>query len=241
MMKRDRSLAIAIAVSAGLHALVAVGAHDRAIAHEWRPGAKRETVAVRVVAFTPPAAQAPPATTPPEPRRVEPPPRAKPTPAPVPRTEKPPEPAPRAEAARSQPEPTPSVESRESSAAAAAAATLDARPPAEPGPGTPPARPTTEPTEDLVARYVDAVRERILTRRRYPALARKRAIEGLVVARLAIRADGRLDDLALSDGVSSLLRRASDQAIRSAAPYPPPPHGAIAIEIPLEYSLRDVR
>ncbi|MBK7948300.1 MAG: energy transducer TonB [Deltaproteobacteria bacterium] len=96
-----------------------------------------------------------------------------------------------------------------------------------------------EQAADLLARYVEAIRARVRDRKRYPPLARKRAVEGRVVARIAIRADGRLDAVEFDDDAPPLLRRATDEAIRSAGPYAAPPAGAITIELPVDYSLRD--
>lgn len=93
--------------------------------------------------------------------------------------------------------------------------------------------------EDRLARYVESLRSRVEGRKRYPPLARKRSVEGRVIARLVIRADGDLDSLELRGTNSPLLRRATRDAIRSAAPYPAPPDGALTIELPIDYSLRD--
>jgi len=93
--------------------------------------------------------------------------------------------------------------------------------------------------ENRLARYVEAIRSRIQTYKRYPPLARKRSVEGRVVARVAIRADGRIATIDFESGAQPLLRRATDDAIRGAAPYPAPPDGEITIEFPIDYSLRE--
>jgi protein TonB len=103
----------------------------------------------------------------------------------------------------------------------------------------PSTRPSSEDESNRLARYVEAVRERIEARKRYPSMARKRAVEGRVVARVAIRADGRVSAVEFDGGAPALLRRATDDAIREAAPYPAPPAGALTIELPVDYSLRD--
>jgi len=103
----------------------------------------------------------------------------------------------------------------------------------------PSTRPSAEDESNRLARYVEAVRERIEARKRYPSMARKRAVEGRVVARVAIRADGRVSAVEFDGGAPALLRRATDDAIREAAPYPAPPAGALTIELPVDYSLRD--
>lgn len=93
--------------------------------------------------------------------------------------------------------------------------------------------------EDRLARYVEAIRSRIEGRKRYPPLARKRSVEGRVVARVAIGVDGRIRSVEYDRGAQPLLRRATEDAIRAAAPYPAPPDGALTIELPIDYSLRD--
>ena len=102
-----------------------------------------------------------------------------------------------------------------------------------------PAEDVSRDSQDRLASYVETVRRRIQDRRRYPPLARKRAVEGRIVARLAIRADGRIESVEFRDSAPRLLRRATDDAIRKAAPYPVPPGGALTIELPVDYSLRD--
>ena len=129
--------------------------------------------------------------------------------------------------------------------AAAGASESDAVPTDAGVPGPAPAAdlPNALPSEaddpSRLARYVEEVRARIEARRRYPAMARKRSVEGRVVARVAIRADGRVSAIEFDGGAPALLRRATDEAIRSAAPYPAPPAGAMTIELPVDYSLRD--
>lgn len=93
--------------------------------------------------------------------------------------------------------------------------------------------------DDPFARYIESVRTRIQARKHYPPLARKRSVEGRVVARVAIRADGRIQAVDFERGAQPLLRRATQDAIRAAAPYPAPPAGAVTIELPIDYSLRD--
>ncbi|MFO0688332.1 MAG: TonB family protein [Myxococcota bacterium] len=93
--------------------------------------------------------------------------------------------------------------------------------------------------DDPYARYIESVRTAVQARKHYPPLARKRAVEGRVVARVAIRADGRIQAIDFEQGAQPLLRRATHDAIRAAEPYPAPPSGAVTIELPIDYSLRD--
>ena len=93
--------------------------------------------------------------------------------------------------------------------------------------------------EERLSRYVATIRARIQDRKHYPALARKRSVEGRVVARIAIGVDGQIAAVELDGGSHQLLRTATAAAIRASAPYPAPPDGAITIELPIEYALRD--
>lgn len=91
--------------------------------------------------------------------------------------------------------------------------------------------------ESEVARYVALVRTRVDARKVYPAIARRRGLEGRVVARLRIDGSGRLLDLDTVDGSSAVLGRSARDAIEAAAPFPPPPDGEFELEIALQYSL----
>lgn len=91
--------------------------------------------------------------------------------------------------------------------------------------------------EREVARYVALVRTRVDARKVYPAIARRRGLEGRVVARLRIDGSGRLLHLDTVDGSSAVLGRSARDAIEAAAPFPPPPDGEFELEIALQYSL----
>ncbi|MEZ4331649.1 MAG: TonB family protein [Myxococcota bacterium] len=247
----DRALPVCIGISLALHLLV--------IGHGLgsRPADARavppEPVAIRLRLRGPAAevieAEAPtPAVAvspeplppvpgaPPEPRRPEP----VPVPPPVTKPESPP--------ARSTHEPDP----RERARIGPTARPVRAKPSSEAAegvvdpPGVSAAPSDSVPAtgqdgddEDRLARYVEAIRSRVEDRKRYPPLARKRSVEGRVVARVAIGADGRIDAVEYDGRAEPLLRRATESAIRAAAPYPAPPDGAITIELPVDYSLRD--
>jgi TonB family protein len=91
--------------------------------------------------------------------------------------------------------------------------------------------------ESELARYVALVRTRIDANKVYPAIARRRGVEGRVVARVRIDAAGRVLSLDTASGSSAVLGRSARDAIEAAAPFPPPPGGEFELEIPLQYSL----
>lgn len=86
-----------------------------------------------------------------------------------------------------------------------------------------------------MAAYVRAIRARIDERKSYPALARRRAEEGLVRARLVINESGGLEGVELSGDRSLPLRRATQEAVEAAAPFMPPPAGGVVIEVSLRW------
>jgi protein TonB len=91
--------------------------------------------------------------------------------------------------------------------------------------------------ESEIARYVALVRTRVDERKVYPAIARRRGVEGRVVARLRIDESGRLLRLETERGTSAVLGRSARSAIEAASPFPPPPDGEFELEIALQYSL----
>ncbi len=86
--------------------------------------------------------------------------------------------------------------------------------------------------------YHELVRGRIERHKTYPTLARQRQQEGRVTLRFTIDAKGGLASLkvARSSGVPSLDQAASD-AVRQAAPFPPPPGGALGMELAIAFEL----
>ena len=83
--------------------------------------------------------------------------------------------------------------------------------------------------EDLERR----IRSRIVQHRRYPALARRRGIEGTVRLSLAVRADGSVDVFVVR-GADPMLDEAAREAVLAAAPLPVVRQ---RMEIDLEYRL----
>lgn len=98
-----------------------------------------------------------------------------------------------------------------------------------------PPAPASQP--DARERWVQQVRSAILDHKRYPALARRRDIEGVVEAHVSIDARGRLAAVHIVDGAPRVLARATEQAIRKAAPFPAPPFGAALVQLPIDYDL----
>jgi len=92
--------------------------------------------------------------------------------------------------------------------------------------------------DDVLEKYIAEVRRRVLARKRYPALARRRAIEGTVIANFTIGSNGEIEAASTQPGAPRLLLRPTLDAVRNASPFPKPPIGPIHLEIPLTYSLK---
>jgi protein TonB len=92
---------------------------------------------------------------------------------------------------------------------------------------------------DPLAAYIRQVRDSIARHKRYPALARRRGIQGRVLLRLAIGPDGSLQASEAVDSPSVVLARSALQAVEAASPFGPPPTGGLRIEVPIRYSLEE--
>lgn len=69
--------------------------------------------------------------------------------------------------------------------------------------------------------YFNDIRQRIDSRKAYPLSARQRSLEGAVVVRFILAADGRLISVeAVGGSSSSILRQAAIEAVGYAAPFP---------------------
>jgi protein TonB len=90
---------------------------------------------------------------------------------------------------------------------------------------------------DPMAAYIALIRERIAKHKRYPAIARRRGIEGRLVVRVEIAADGGVVTSEALGSPSAMLVRSALAAVEAASPFPPPPNGALRIEIPIRYEL----
>jgi protein TonB len=90
---------------------------------------------------------------------------------------------------------------------------------------------------DALAAYVALVRERIEERKHYPAMARRRGLEGRVTVRIAIAPDGSVERASAVGGGVDLFVRATLEAVERAAPLPPPPPGFGDLEVTVRYEL----
>lgn len=241
----DRALPIAIALSLAIHLLAVLGLSQTSLSIDAaRPSHASPPVSLRLASG--PKSSRPHPTRESE-QRVEREAEQGVERAAVPRPTSPNKSVRRTEP-RPEPEPAPPKASPPSTASAAVGSPeAPSRPTAREGvsqedpiePNEGPSSPEAADPDDRLARYVESIRARIEEAKRYPRLARKRAVEGRVVARVAIRADGGIGNVEFDGAAPALLRRATDRAIRSSVPYPPPPAGEITIEFPIDYSLRD--
>ena len=107
------------------------------------------------------------------------------------------------------------------------------------GPGSPGAGPASP---EYLA-YVEALRRRVEGRLAYPAVARRRGLEGTVEVEIRIDAAGRLAGLEVLAAPADSLRAAAVRAIEGALPLPPPPGGApvLVVRLPVRFKLADAR
>jgi protein TonB len=86
--------------------------------------------------------------------------------------------------------------------------------------------------------YFDMVRQRIERHKNYPLTARKRQVQGKVVLRFTLSDRGDLQNVSVvRSSKSSDLDQAAVEAVRSAAPYPPPPRDLGQQELALEVAI----
>ncbi|CUW41599.1 putative TonB family protein [Magnetospirillum sp. XM-1] len=108
-------------------------------------------------------------------------------------------------------------------------------------PGAPhgPAGPGRGGGEEMEA-YLDRLRRAIQQALVYPPAARRLNLAGEVRVRFQLLADGRIDlgSLAQTGGTDDeILRRGALDTIRRLAAVPPPPQGAMAVEVPVSFTL----
>jgi protein TonB len=85
------------------------------------------------------------------------------------------------------------------------------------------------------ASYLEMVRLRIESRKRYPETAKAKGIEGRVKIHFILAADGSVRDLAVTQGApESALNRAALEAVGQAAPFPRPPSNLFKTELALD-------
>lgn len=244
----ENSLAVWLGASLLFHAVLAVAIWNSSVTSSWSARAEPERIAVRLVAPRPSKAE-PPAVSAASPPALAPPERSVPV---VEQRQSSPKPRPTSAQSSSRPIAppiAPPVESTEVAVAsprpeAQAAESPIERPravTADPAPSAEPVRLEAEAFEqdvDPLPRYVALVRARVDAQKRYPAMARQRSEEGLVLARLSIGPDGRLEGLEVDRGGPLLLRRATRAAVEAAAPFAMPPGGSVLIEIPVRWRVQ---
>jgi len=220
-----------------VHAVVGLALHDRTLSRsEVVPVPVVEPVAWVEIA-RPPAPE--PRVAPPPPERAPAPPPPSSPPPPQPKPEPPRERAlrPSPEPPPPPPEPAPPEPVAEPARVAAAAPVDAAAEPAEDAAPPDTAKAARGAAADAAATFVDTVRRRVDGLKRYPVMARRRGVEDKVVARIRIDEQGRLAGYEPVGRPDAMLGRSARQAIEAAAPFPPPPAGALRVEIALRFSL----
>jgi protein TonB len=90
---------------------------------------------------------------------------------------------------------------------------------------------------DPIAAYVTLVRQRIDAHKRYPAMARRRGLEGVVTVRIRIADDGSVERTVTLGEVPRLFEKTALEAVQKAAPFPPPPARFGELEVAIRYEL----
>ena len=86
--------------------------------------------------------------------------------------------------------------------------------------------------------YLDMVRLRIESKKKYPAPARARQIEGRVTVRFTIGRNGGVREVKIAKSSRfAMLDDAALRAVRTASPFPRPPGHLFQEEIPLEITI----
>ena len=95
------------------------------------------------------------------------------------------------------------------------------------------------PEADLAEiRYIDRIKQQIDDAKEYPQRARRRNLEGVVKVMFTIGGKGELVSVRVSTSSGSrILDRSAIRAIEKAAPFDPPPKGALTLELPIRYQL----
>ncbi|BBO71166.1 hypothetical protein DSCA_50960 [Desulfosarcina alkanivorans] len=88
------------------------------------------------------------------------------------------------------------------------------------------------------ASYLDMVRLKIESRKRYPETARTGSIEGRVTIRFILVTDGSVRDVAVVKGAPcSALNTAALDAVKNAAPFPRPPTSLFPGDLSLKLTI----
>lgn len=91
-----------------------------------------------------------------------------------------------------------------------------------------------------LSHYLAVLQTAIARHKEYPAMARRRGIEGRVEVSFLLLADGNARDIRISGGPKP-LRRAAHQAVHRALRFPPPPAGTptpLPVQYAMNFSLR---
>lgn len=92
--------------------------------------------------------------------------------------------------------------------------------------------------EHGLSQYLRLVRERIGSCKKYPFIARKRALEGEVGVRFLLTVAGEAQRLVVSrSSGQEILDRAALKAVEDGAPFPQPPAGLLAEPITIELNV----
>lgn len=92
--------------------------------------------------------------------------------------------------------------------------------------------------EHTLAQYLRLVRERIGRYKKYPFIARKRALEGEVGIRFLLTGAGEAQFLAISKSSGQeILDRAALKAVQDGAPFPRPPADLLAEPLTIELNI----
>jgi periplasmic protein TonB len=124
-------------------------------------------------------------------------------------------------------------------ARAPAAPNIAQRPIAPAGPATPQAAPQQQPSASDLAAYRDRLAAHLKPYQRYPALARARREEGLVLVDVTIRRDGGIVSMTIQQGSGS--QSLDDEALatlKRADPLPAMPAEVPGTTMALKFPLR---
>lgn len=90
-----------------------------------------------------------------------------------------------------------------------------------------PKAPTAIDPSDVLKRFLNTIRRKIESQKRYPILARNAGVEGRSGVRITIMKNGKLEKVEIMDSSGhETLDNAALQSVRDAAPFPPIPEAA---------------
>jgi protein TonB len=98
-----------------------------------------------------------------------------------------------------------------------------------------PEPPKAQPKASLLEQYLAELLTSIEKHKRYPTLARRKSIEGKVEVHFKLACDGQITELDIS-GSHSLLRKATNKAIKAAQPFPRIPE-ELRCPLPIKYAM----